>query len=43
MDQALGKPQKKVSYLNGRWNVGTFEKKVPKSLFSLMARPFTPS
>ena len=29
--------------LNGRWNVGTQEKKVPKKvIFSLLARPFTP-
>ena len=32
-----------MQYINGCWNVGTLEKKVPnKVLFSLMARPLTP-
>jgi len=32
-----------MQYINGCWNVGTLEKKVPKKvLFSLMARPLTP-
>ena len=51
----IGKPQKNsylnglaikapLEQLNGCWNVGTLEKKVKKkSIFSLMARPFTPT
>ena len=32
-----------MQYINGCWNVGTLENKVPKKvLFSLMARPLTP-